>query len=486
MNLSKSKYCKGVQCSKILWMDRYKSEEQVEVENSSVLDNGNEVGEVAKDLFGFHIDIKFNDDLNVMIDDTKSLLNMENIVITEASFVYENNFCSVDILKKVGDSFYVYEVKSSTSVKDIFIHDISYQVYILKKLGYNVVSANVVYINNRYVKKGSLELDRLFNIFDVTDRLYSMSDVESKINEINSFGDLEPTIDIGIHCTKPYDCPYFKYCSRHLPSPNVFDVRVLRNSKKFDLYKSGIYGYEDLLLTDINDKYKMQIDFELNNHEDYINRGKIKDFLDTLKYPLYFLDFETFQQSIPMYDGIRPYEQIPFQYSIHYIESEDSELKHLEFLALPDVDPRRDLALRLISDIPTDVCVLAYNMKFERMVIKNLSELYPDLSVHLMSIHDNMKDLMVPFYNRDYYTRDMHGSCSIKYVLPALFPLEPSLDYHNLDEVHNGKEAMNSYASMGKLDKDSFEKLRVNMLKYCCLDTFAMVKIWEKLMDVVK
>ena len=390
MNLSKSKYCKGVQCPKILWMDNYKSDEAVVVDNSSVLDNGTMVGEVAKDLFGFHIDIKFNDDLSVMINDTKSLLNMENIVITEASFVFDNNFCSVDILRKVGDSFYVYEVKSSTEVKDIFIHDVSYQVYVLKKLGYNVVSANIVYINNKYVRHGELELDKLFNISDVTDRLFSMDEIEDNINSFNFID--EPDIDIGIHCTKPYDCPYFKYCTRHLPSPNVFDVRILNISKKLELYKSGIYSYPDLLKTNISDKYKMQIEFDLFDKEDYIDSNKIHEFLSTLSYPLYFLDFETFQQPIPLFDGIRPYEQIPFQYSLHYIESEGSDLKHLEFLALPDVDPRRDLALRLVSDIPKDSCVLAYNMKFEKMVIKNLANLFPDMRDQLMNIYDNMKD----------------------------------------------------------------------------------------------
>ena len=212
--------------------------------------------------------------------------------------------------------------------------------------------------------------------------------------------------------------------------------------------------------------------------------SKIHEFLSTLSYPLYFLEFETFQQPIPLFDGIRPYEQIPFQYSLHYIESEGSDLKHLEFLALPDVDPRRDLALRLVSDIPKDSCVLAYNMKFEKMVIKNLANLFPDMSDQLMNIYDNMKDLMIPFYNRYYYSKNMHGSFSIKYVLPSLFPDDPSLDYHNLDEVHNGKEAMSSYANMGKLSPDEQESLRANMLKYCGLDTFAMVKIWEKLNEI--
>ena len=132
-----------------------------------------------------------------------------------------------------------------------------------------------------------------------------------------------------------------------------------------------------------------------------------------------------------------------------------------------------------------NVCTLAYNMSFEKTVIKNLATLYPDLKDHLMNIHDNMKDLMIPFKNRDYYTKEMHGSFSIKYVLPALFPNDPSLDYHNLDLIHNGSEAMNEFANMGKLKKEDQEYLRERLLRYCELDTYAMVKIWEKLKEIV-
>ena len=123
-------------------------------------------------------------------------------------------------------------------------------------------------------------------------------------------------------------------------------------------------------------------------------------------------------------------------------------------------------------------------MSFEKTVIKNLAELFPDLKDHLLNIRDNIKDLMIPFYNRSYYSKDMHGSYSIKYVLPALFKDDPSLDYHNLDDVHNGSEAMNAFSNMGKLNIEERRKLRYNLLKYCELDTFAMVKIWEKLKEI--
>jgi hypothetical protein len=294
----------------------------------------------------------------------------------------------------------------------------------------------------------------------------------------------EPICDIGNHCVKPYECPFFAYCTRNLPKNNVFDIRRMSHKKKFELYHSGNYTYEDLLKLDIDAKAKQQIEFELYDKKDYIDKNKIRDFMQTLRYPLYFLDFETYQQSIPKYDYVKPYMQIPFQYSLHYIESENGTLCHKEFLAESDIDPRRALAEQLVQDIPLDVCTVAYNMMFEKMVIKNLAFLYPDLRSHLMNIYDNMKDLMIPFKDRYYYTKDMHGSYSIKYVLPALFPDNPKLNYHNLDMVHNGSEAMNSYATLGILSKEKQEKLRYNLLRYCELDTYAMVMIWECLKNI--
>ena len=123
-------------------------------------------------------------------------------------------------------------------------------------------------------------------------------------------------------------------------------------------------------------------------------------------------------------------------------------------------------------------------MMFEKMVIKNLAELYPDLKEHLINIYNNMHDLMIPFKERKYYTKSMQGSFSIKYVLPALFPDDESLNYHNLDQVHNGSEAMSIYAILKEMDPEERKKTRENLLKYCGLDTYAMVKIHEKLKSI--
>lgn len=251
-------------------------------------------------------------------------------------------------------------------------------------------------------------------------------------------------------------------------------------------YNDGIISFRDLYDAGIlSDDHNKQIEHELFNCEPYIEEENVKKFLEGLSYPIYFLDFESFQPAIPLYDNSYPYEQIVFQYSLHYIECKGGELKHKEFLAYPDKDPRREVARRLCADIPKNVCVVAYNMGFEKGRIKRLAEIYPDMAEHLMNIYDNIYDLMIPFQKKYYYNKAMKGSYSIKYVLPALFPNEPSLDYHNLEGVHNGAEASSAFKQMADMSEEDMRAYREHLLKYCKLDTFAMVKIWEKLNEVI-
>ena len=180
------------------------------------------------------------------------------------------------------------------------------------------------------------------------------------------------------------------------------------------------------------------------------------------------------------------YQQITFQYSLHYIENQGGEIKHKEFLGESGVDPRRPLAEQLVNDIPTNACVLAYNKGFECGRIKELATLFPDLSDSLMKIRANIKDLIDPSHDGYYYNKAIGNSFSIKSVLPAMFPNDPELDYHNLEGVHNGGEAMTLFPKIKDLPLDEQATARKNLLKYCELDTYAMVKIWQKLIELSK
>lgn len=484
--LSKSKYCQGVQCEKMLWLNEYKSDKAVKDSNDSVLENGRKVGELAKGLFREYIDIPYD---SLRIQKTQEALKDKPNIITEASFSHENNFCSVDILKNDADGVEIYEVKSSTEIKDIYLDDIAYQYYVLTHAGLNVKKACIVYVNNEYVRNGELELDKLFNSEDLTDLVLEKLD-EIK-NNINSFTETcslekEPVGDIGKYCFDPYPCSFWDYCTRDLPKPNVFDVSGMFKSKKFEKYYEGKITFEDLEGEKLNPKFLEQIDFELHNREDKINKKAIEDILDFLVYPLYFIDYETCQYAIPEYDKTKPYQQIPFQYSLHIIPEEGAPIEHKEYLAdVNDDDLIRTFALSMIEDMPEYGSVIVYNKAFEATRNKEIGEMYPDLKSEMERINNNMVDLMVPFRNRDYYTKEMKGSYSIKYVLPALYPNNPDLNYLNLDLVHNGGEA--SAAFLGLKDKSPEEqvKIRESLLRYCELDTYAMVKIWEKFREVI-
>ena len=478
----------GVQCPKMLWMKKHHPELFDEsVMDESVLRTGLAVGDLAMGLFGDFKEVPYGD-LTDMIAETERLLaeGVENIA--EASFAYDGMFCSVDILRVLGGNrVEIYEVKSSTEVHDIYYHDVAYQVFVLERLGFQVEKACLVHINRDYVRRKELEIDKLFTIADLTEMVRGMQPgVAERTRELKEYilNEEEPEMGLGRHCFDPYDCGFWGHCTETLPRWNVFNVAGMQKRTKCRYYDQGIISFEDLLTgAKLNDSQRMQISYEVQDLDDHIEADSIGSFLETLSYPMYFLDFESFQPAVPLYENTRPYDQIVFQYSLDFIETEGGELKHREFLAWPGSDPRRELAEQLCRDIPLGVCTLAYNMTFEKTRIKELADLYPDLADHLMDICYNIRDLMVPFQKKQYYNRAMQGSYSIKYVLPALFPDDPSLNYHNLEGVHNGTEASAAFAEMENMSEEELLACRENLLKYCGLDTFAMVKVWEKLRE---
>lgn len=489
LHLSKSKFCSAVQCPKMLWLKANKAEEfDGSVMNETVLKRGLEVGDLAMGLFGEFVEVPYGD-LGDMLSKTKELVENGTPIIAEASFSKNNCFCSVDILINKGNNkVELYEVKSSTSVHDIYYYDVAYQYYVLTEIGFEVEKAGLVYIDNTYVRHGDIDIQKLFAIEDMTHEVKSMQpEVKSYIENLKEYMEQtdEPSQAIGEHCFNPYGCGFFRYCTKEFPTPNVFDIASLRKNQKFGLVNQGILSFEDVEENDaVAEKYMLQIQHELHDIPEEINEQEIRMFMKDLYYPMYFLDFETFQPAIPMYDDSNPYEQITFQYSLHYILEEGGELHHKEFLAYPGEDPRKAVAEHLCEDIPKDVCVLAYNMGFEKGRIAKLAELYPSMSEHLMNIHDHIQDLMIPFQKKHYYNKAMQGSYSIKYVLPALFQGDPELDYHNLEEVHNGGEASATFMAMHDMTPDELEASRKNLLKYCELDTYAMVKIWQRLKEI--
>ena len=491
--LSKSSYCKCVQCEKILWLSKYKKDDAVAGNNESVFETGREVGELAKGLFGDYVDIPFDEKLNVRKQKTEQLMQDKPNVITEASFIYNNNFCSVDILKNDSDGVEIYEVKSSTKIKDIYVDDAAYQYFVLSNLGLNVKKVAIVYINNEYIRGKELDINQLFNIEDITDIAKQKQDeIRANIEMINNYmevhgQDNEPVKDIGTYCFDPYSCAFWEYCTKDLPTPNVFDISGMQKRSKFKKYYEGKISFEDLESERINKKYLEQIDFELNDRKPKINKRAIEELLGTLRYPLYFIDYESCQYAIPELEGTKAYQQIPFQYSLHIIKEEGTPIEHKEFLAeVEDENIIRTFAESMIKDMPEDGSVIVYNKTFESTRNKEIGEMYPDLKPEMDRFNNNIVDLMIPFRNRDYYTKEMQGSYSIKYVLPALYPNDPELDYKELSLIHKGDEASNAFLSLKDKVPEKQKVIREALLAYCKLDTLAMVKIWENFIEVTK
>lgn len=490
IGLSKSKYCKGIQCPKILWMDKNKPEEAEDILPYTILSNGNRVGELAREYFGEYALVEYDRNVLNMCEATKQYLSAGSANIAEASFTIDGLYCAVDILHKNGDGWDIVEVKSSTHVSPIYIDDMAFQYYVLTNCGINIKSIYNMHIDNTYIFHDKLDIDDLFTLEDYTEICKAKYyEVAKNINSIRQEAGqaVEPTIDIGPHCNSPYECAYKGYCWKHIPYPSIFDISRLTTDRKFDYYNQGIITYEDVKKYGVclNPKQNRQVEATLYQKPDEINRKAVESFLSTLSYPIYHLDFETFQTPIPEWEGCKPYEQIPFQYSLH-IEYEDGRLEHKEFLAEAGKDPRRMLAERLCHDIPKDVCSLAYNMSFEKRIIRGLAALYSDLTDHLLNIHDNMKDLMLPFSKQSYYSAAMQGSYSIKCVLPALYPDNPELAYSNLEQVHHGQEASSAYLDLCNQSTEEAAETRKNLLKYCGLDTYAMVKVLVKLRESVQ
>lgn len=570
MNLSKSRYTRGAQCPKMLWMEAHRPELfDASVLNEKVLATGNEVGDLAMGYYGDFVEIPFDaHDFAGMAQLTRYHVEQGTPVVCEATFAHDGNLCMVDVLLVEPDGVRLVEVKSSTHVREVYLHDMAYQCWLLGECGLRVKSAALMHVDGSYVREGSIDVRKLFKVVDCTDTVFSLvasvgervrflKEVADRSDEPGALGAMlregesdapadaqgspcaRPRSEFGIgpHCANPYPCGYRAWCWRAVPENSVFDLARMNMKKAFDLYDQGIVTFDDANAAGLRPGglARLQLELSRTGESAHIDAHAVREAIAPLTTPLYFLDFETFQPAVPLYDGTHPYEQVPTQYSLHIVRDFSADLSHAErvvcdparaqsagdahdlahegescgaralaagatpgaaagagaapfehreFLAQPSGDPRRAVAEALVRDIPRDVCVVAYNMSFERMVLKNLADAYPDLADHLLAVCANMCDLMVPFRNGAYYCAAQKGSYSIKAVLPALFPNDSELDYHALDGVRNGAEASAAFADLAGMTPEQAALVRASLLRYCELDTLAMVRIWQKLREV--
>ncbi|MBD3310330.1 DUF2779 domain-containing protein [Candidatus Woesearchaeota archaeon] len=474
--LSKSAYLTGLQCPKYLWIKKHKPESipEPDLKKQHLFDQGDEVGHLAKTLFPKGIDIP-TDPWDQNLNLTKKLLK-QNKVLFEAGIAIEGLYSRADILKPGKKGWDIIEVKSSTAVKDVNLHDVAFQKYVYEKAGLTIHKCFLLHINNKYVRKGEIDVKQLFTREDITEEVKEMEEhIEERITYMLDILSQKqcPKQVIGPHCSDPYECPLTE-CFGFLPEHNV--LQLYRGKKRcWELIEDGVLEIHNI-----------PEDFKLTGHQDiqrkaaktkkpHIDKEGIKHFLKTIKEPAHYLDFETFAAAIPMFDNTRPYQQIPFQYSLHVGK------EHHSYIADMKEDPRRDFLKHLKAVIKPKGSIVVYNQSFEKGRLKELAELFPKEKILINSWLDRIVDLIIPFRNFYYYHPDQKGSASVKDVLPVL----TKKTYKELN-IQGGEEAYLKYLyAIHDADEEEKERIFKDLEKYCGLDTEAMVLILEKLKQLV-
>lgn len=483
--LSKSTFIRGLQCFKSLYLYKnyYHLKDPVSPELQAVFNRGHKVGALAQQLFPGGIDCTPTKRYRYIesVEKTQELINNGQEVIYEATFQVDRVLIMLDILVKRGGKWFAYEVKSSTKISDTYITDTAIQYYVITNAGLKLEDISIVHIDNQYVLKEKLKLDQYFKKISVKDRILEIQPrLQKQVNEMKSviFKRDIPIKEIGKHCFSPYQCDYLGYCWKGKKDAEIFTLAGLGKEGQVDLFEKGIENFSDISSVEkLSKSQKIQI-----KGEPVLKKDNIQKFLMQLEFPLWFLDFETVQNAVPKYKGVKPYQQIPFQYSLHKLE-EDGTLSHSEFLAEPGIDPRESFTKSLFEMVGKKGSVVVYNATFEKMIIKQLRDWFPDKKEEAQHLIKRVIDLMTPFQKKDYYLPEMQGSHSIKAVLPALCK---ELSYENL-AINNGQIAATAYNELqSSSDMFRIEEVKKNLIEYCKLDTFAMVKIYEKLIEITQ
>lgn len=480
--LSKSKYIEGLKCSKLLWCEFNNKSifPPVDSIQQVIFDSGTKVGEVAQQLFPDGI--KIERDLIPEQQHKKSIEALKlNKPLFEAGFIFERTYSLADILVPAKDGFWdLYEVKSSTEIKDVYYSDIAFQKYTYENAGVKIRKCFLMHINNQYVRQGDIELDKLFISEDVTNVVGKLqkntAERITKILEIMSWSDM-PDVQISSDCDYPYPCPLKSICWDFLPDKNNVFALSRGKIKAFDLVSQGIYDITNIPIeTKLTDKQYIQVECHKSGKV-HIDRKAIKDFLNELKYPLYFLDFETIGLNLPIpeYDYSKPYEQIPFQFSLHILKDKDSAPEHHAYLAEGTSDPRPVVLEKLKGLLGDSGSIVAYNAGFEINKIKSSAEVFPKFKKWFLALEKRFIDLWWPFRSFAYYNPSQDGSASMKAVLPAI----AGISYDEM-EIGSGGLASNEYYRVtfnSTVSDEDRLKVRAALEKYCALDTSGMIDI---------
>ncbi len=487
--LSKTKYLDGLQCPKLLWYEYNRKEDLPEVDaaTQAIMDQGKAVGELAHTLFPGGITVQRDYLPDKQADKSLEAAKLRKPLF-EAGFVYKQAYALADILNPVmKDAWDLIEVKSSSGVKDEYYSDVAFQKYTYEGAGLKIRKCYLMYVNNQYVRKGEIEPKKLFATEDVTKQCDDLiAEIETNMADmletIRKKG--APQVKVGPNCENPYPCSLEDICWNFLPPKDDIFCLYSGTKKAYELMERGI-----LCITDIkedvklSDKQSIQVECHKTNLP-HIDKKGIRDFLDTLEYPLYFLDFETINPAIPIYDNSRPFEVIPFQYSLYIVRNENAKPEQHSYLAPGDKDPRPEILKQLKALLDNSGSVIAYNATFEKTTLRHASEAYPEYQSWVSELEERIVDLLIPFRGFLYYHPDQAGSASLKKVLPVM----TKSSYDDM-EIADGGMASVEYCrvTFGKnIDETECQRVHAALEKYCDLDTKGMIEILDELKKVCK
>lgn len=481
--ISKSKYLSGLQCPKLLWYHTNSRDDIPEPDDATqaVFDTGHVVGNLAKQLYPDGIEVPRGDSSESRVAATTELLSRRKPIF-EATFLEDRAYCQVDILVPVeNEAWDLIEVKSGTSVKPVNLEDVTFQANCLERAGVAVKRVCVMHIDNTYVRRGDIDPSGLFHVEDVTAKIHGKTDAVPGTVErlLRVAAGPNPDVPIGPHCTNPYDCGLRYLCWDFLPEHPVTEL-TRGKRKAFEFISQGICRLTEAPENRLTERQLLQ-QKAVASGQPHIDPDEIRGWLTEFEFPIYCLDFETMNPAIPLFDGTRPYQQVPFQFSLHVLQDWNATPEHHEFLAADAADPRPALIDHLRALGPTGT-LLAYNMKFERRVIRRLASNFPQHREFLEGLLDRFRDLATPFRRFWYHHPDQKGRYSLKAVLPVL----TGTTYDDL-AIGAGDEAAREFLRVIHGDAPAPEKADVlaGLREYCKQDTMAMVHLLHSLRGMV-
>lgn len=481
INISKEVFLNTLICPTLGWLMRsgqdieQLSEEALTLGEKFRMEQGLDIHNRARLLFPDGILVK-RIGMEQALHQTKNLMgDPTTSTIFEATFLTDDYVTKTDMLKRKGDGWHLIEVKSSVIDKEEFINDMAYTTMVAKRAGCNISTISLLLISKDYRlgmddKNLFIEIDHTVEVLERVEMFNQLYDQIRAITQASA----KPEPELRRECKY---CPLFDECLGKGIQHHILEIpRLLQ--KKFELLKeSGITHIKDIPGEFLLTPNQARVRDAVLTKKSYVG-DNLRDDLDSIVWPVFYLDFETVQTAIPLYPDIAPHTQLPTQYSIHKLSGIGNIVGHREYLADPSKDCRKELALNLIKDLENKGSIIAYST-FEKTTINKLKQLYPKLANKLDSLVERIVDLEAVIRS-NFYHPDFHGSTSIKVTLPVMIP---EMSYDNL-EIADGPSASAAFAylALGKYKEGiEAENVKRSLLTYCKQDTLAMVRLHQKL-----